>query len=61
MQPLKTFKGLSPESQGQNLAMTVWYVPFSLSGAAVNASTSAALQHQIKWRKDKKRIYKGAP
>jgi len=27
---LKGFKGLLPESQGQNLALTVLYVPYSL-------------------------------
>ena len=28
--PLKIFSGLLPESQGQNLALTVYYVPYSL-------------------------------
>jgi len=48
MGPFKALKGLSPERQGQNLAVTVLCVPVSssdarrsLSGASVNASTSA--------------------
>ena len=39
-----TFQGLSPESQGQNLALTVVYVPYSLdSGLWQTAAGSTAV------------------
>ena len=46
MERTKRVEGLVPESQGQNLALTVLYVPYSLdSGSAKHVSNAS-----VRWR-----------
>jgi len=42
---LKPFKGVLPESQGQNLALTFLYVPYSLDGRELIKLNSTVLCH----------------
>ena len=58
MEQLKSFQGLSPESQGQNLALTVLFVPYSLdsAGAAGGSGGVASPEHAACSFSEKKRF-----